>query len=207
MNVVVICEFSGIVREAFKNVGCNALSIDLLPTEISGEHLIADVTTLDNDFWKQFDLAICHPPCTYLASSGARWFKDPGRIEKQKEALEFVRYLMNLPIERICIENPVGIISTHIRKPDQIIQPYQFGDPHSKKTCLWLKNLPKLIETKNVYEDVEWVYYYSKKKGIMKRMDRKHAMANIKNRWKIRSKTFPGVAKAMAEQWSKLKSS
>lgn len=204
MNVVVVCEFSGVVRNAFEMLGHNAISIDLLPSELPGKHIIVDVRNLEYDFWRHFDLAICHPPCTYLASSGARWFKNPERIEKQKEALEFVEYLMNLPVPRICIENPVGVISTHIRKPDQIIQPYQFGDPHSKKTCLWLKNLPKLVRTKNVYEDIEWMYFYSKN-GKMRRMDKMYAKnSSIECRWKLRSRTFPGVAMAMAEQWGNL---
>lgn len=189
MNVVVICEFSGIVREAFKSVGCNALSIDLLPTEIPGEHLIADVTTLDNDFWKQFDLAICHPPCTHLAVSGARWFKY--KQKEQEEALEFVRYLMNLPVHRIAIENPISIISSRIRKPDQIIQPWMFGHGETKATCLWLKNLP-ILEPTNIVEGRE---------------AKVHRMPPGPDRWKERSRTYKGIAKAMAEQWGKLKSS
>ena len=182
MKVLVACEFSGTVREAFSELGHNATSCDLLPTEIPGQHYQGDVRDLLDEKW---DLMIAHPPCTHLAVSGARWFKD--KIEEQKEALEFVRILMNAPIEKICIENPVSVISSHIRKPDQIIQPWQFGHGETKKTCLWLKNLPKLEET-NVVDGRE---------------ARVHKMPPGPNRWRERSRTYPGIAKAMAEQWSK----
>src|SRR5512137_1210298 len=149
LRVLVACEFSGIVREAFRKCGCDAWSCDLLETEIPSKfHVQADILQyLENvDKW---DLMIAHPPCTYLAVSGARWFKD--RKAEQESALEFVCFMMDAPIRRICIENPISIISTRIRKPDQIIQPWMFGHPETKATCLWLKSLPKLIPT-NIVE-------------------------------------------------------
>lgn len=183
MKVLIACEFSGIVREAFKNQGHYALSCDLLPTEIPGEHYQGDVMDILNDGW---DLMIAHPPCTHLAVSGARWFKF--KQKEQEEALEFVRKLMEAPINKICLENPVSIISTRIRKPDQIIQPWQFGHGETKKTCLWLKNLP-LLKSTNIVDG---------------RKARIHYMTPEPERWKNRSRTFYGIANAMAEQWSNL---
>jgi site-specific DNA-cytosine methylase len=183
MKVAVICEFSGVVRDAFIKQGHEAISFDILPTETEGPHEQKDVLNIPHDYWKQFDLAICHPPCTYLAVSGARWFKD--RIKQQNEALMFVRYLMDLPIEKIAIENPISVISSRIRKPDQIIQPWQFGHGETKSTCLWLKNLPKLEPT-NIVEGRE---------------NRIHKMPPGKNRGKERSRTYTGIAEAMADQW------
>lgn len=184
---MVACEFSGIVREAFAKRGHDAWSCDLLPTEIKGRHFTGDIVDFmeydGGDNWKQFDLMIAHPPCTYLAVSGARWFSS--RLDKQREALEFVRYLMDLPIKRICIENPISVISSAIRKPDQIIQPWQFGHGETKATCLWLKNLPLLIPT-NIVDG---------------RKARVHMEPPSQNRWKIRSRTYQGIADAMAEQW------
>jgi site-specific DNA-cytosine methylase len=185
MKVAVICEFSGIVREAFSKVGHDAWSFDLLPTEIPGNHVSGNVQDLPLDYWKQFDLAICHPPCTHLAVSGARWFKD--KQKEQKQALDFVRWLMDLPIEKIAIENPVSIISSRIRKADQYIQPWQFGHGEVKKTGLWLKNLPLLQPT----EIVEG------------REPKVHHMSPGPDRWKERSRTYSGIAAAMAEQWVK----
>jgi site-specific DNA-cytosine methylase len=181
MNVLIACEFSGIVRDAFLAMGCDAVSCDLLPTERPGPHRQEDVLNLLDEGW---DLMIAHPPCTHLAVSGARWFKE--KQTEQAEALEFVRCLMDAPIERICVENPVSIISTRIRKPDQIIQPWMFGHPETKATCLWLKNLPLLKPTKVV-------------------SGREHScwkQPPSPNRWKERSRTFQGIADAMAEQWS-----
>jgi hypothetical protein len=151
MRILVACEFSGIIRDAFRKRGHDAWSCDLLPTEAPGFHLTGDVRRWLYDLYPQsrWDMLIAFPPCTYLASSGARWFKD--RREAQKTALSFVRELMNAPVERIAIENPIGVISTQIRKPDQIIQPWQFGHPETKATCLWLKDLPKLQPT-NIVE-------------------------------------------------------
>lgn len=190
MKVAVICEFSGTVRDAFTRMGHDAISFDLLPSETPGAHMVCDVRDIWHDkwgeSWRQFDLAICHPPCTHLAVSGARWFKD--KREEQADALDFVRWLMTLPVPHICIENPVSIISSKIRKPDQIIQPWQFGHGETKATCLWLKNLPLLTPTNIVYG----------------REARVHLMPPGPNRWKERSRTFTGIAEAMAEQWGKV---
>lgn len=194
MKVAVICEFSGTVRDAFTKLGHEAISFDLLPSETPGEHYQGDITELPLDYWRQFDLAICHPPCTHLAVSGAAWFKY--KQKEQAEALDFVRFLMNLPIERIAIENPVSVISSKIRKPDQIIQPYQFGHMEQKKTCLWLKNLPKLDETNNVYQEMM--------KLPKNQRERLHYLPPGPDRWKERSKTFQGIAAAMSEQWGGL---
>ena len=176
------CEFSGIVRDAFIGEGHDAMSCDMLPTEVEGPHYEGDVRNVLDDGW---DLMIAHPPCTHLAVSGARWFK--GKEMEQWEALNFVRLLLEAPIDRIALENPVSVISTKIRKPDQIIQPWMFGHGETKATCLWLKNLPKLEPT-----DI-----------VEGRENRVHRMAPSKDRWKKRSITYSGIAKAMAEQWSK----
>ena len=183
MRVLIACEFSGIVRDAFMAKCHDAISCDLLPTEKPGPHYQGDVMDIIND---GFDLMIAHPPCTHLAVSGARWFKD--KQEDQLYALEFVRLLMSADIPKICIENPVSIISSRIRKPDQYIQPWQFGQGETKKTCLWLKGLPLLQATKMV-------------EG---REARIHKMPPSEIRWKERSKTYEGIAKAMAEQWGAL---
>lgn len=183
MRVLIACEFSGIVREAFRKLGHNAYSCDLLPSDDnSNYHLQCDVLSLLDDKW---DLMIAHPPCTHLAVSGARWF-----VEKQKEqteALIFVRKLLDAQINKIALENPISIISTKIRKPTQIIQPWQYGHGETKATCLWLKNLPTL-KPSNIVEGRE---------------SRIHKMAPSSNRWKERSKTYQGIADAMAIQWSK----
>lgn len=181
MRVLVACEYSGIVREAFKAKGHDAWSCDLLPTEIPGNHYQGDVFDIINDNW---DLMIGHPPCTHLAVSGARWFKN--KQKEQKEALEFVKLLMSVNINKICIENPISIISTKIRKPDQIIQPWMFGHGETKSTCLWLKNLP-LLKVENI---------------VSGREHRIHNMPPSLDRWKERSRTFKGIANAMANQWS-----
>jgi hypothetical protein len=183
MKVLVACEFSGTVRDAFTERGHDAWSCDLLPTERPGNHYVRDVREVLDLGW---DLIIAHPPCTHLASSGARWWSE--KKQEQTEALDFVRILMDAPCERICIENPVSRISTAIRKPDQIIQPWQFGHGETKTTCLWLKNLPELVPTQIV-------------EG---REPRVHWTPPSKERWKIRSRTYPGIAAAMAEQWGKL---
>lgn len=180
MRALVACEFSGIVREAFKAKGHDAWSCDLLPTEIPGQHIQGDVLSILNDGW---DLMIAHPPCTHLAVSGARWFKD--KKAEQEEALSFVEALLCAPIEHIALENPVSIISTRIRTPDQIIQPWMFGHGETKATCLWLKNLPKLTPT-NIVEG---------------RIGRVHHEPPGPERWKKRSRTYQGIAEAMAEQW------
>lgn len=180
MRVLIACEFSGIVREAFKAKGHDAWSCDLLPTEIPGKHIQGNVLSLLSGGW---DLMIAHPPCTHLAVSGARWFKDKG--VEQIESLNFVASLMCSATPKICIENPISIISTRIRKPDQIIQPWMFGHGETKATCLWLKGLPKLMPTAIVDG----------------REARVHKMTPGPDRWKERSRTFPGIANAMADQW------
>ena len=181
MKVLAGCEYSGIVRDAFANLGHDAWSCDLLPSERSGNHFQCDVRDVLDMGW---DLGIFFPPCTHLAVSGARWFKY--KQAEQEQALDFVRTLKNAPIERICIENPIGIISSRIRKPDQIIQPWQFGHPETKATCLWLKNLPLLTPT-NIVDGRE---------------QRIHKMPPSPDRWKERSRTYTGIARAMAAQWS-----
>ncbi len=180
MRVLVACEFSGIVRDAFIRKGHAAWSCDLLPTERPGPHIQGDVLGILGDGW---DLMIAHPPCTHLAVSGARWFKE--KRDEQEAALEFVWYLLNAPIPRIALENPISVISSRIRKPDQIIQPWMFGHPETKATCLWLKNLPKLVPT-NIVEG---------------RDNRVHREPPGPDRWKNRSRTMQGIADAMAEQW------
>ncbi len=179
MKVLVACEFSGIVRDAFKARGHDAWSCDLLPTEQEGQHIQGNVL----DYLVGWDLMIAHPPCTHLAVSGARWFKD--KRQEQADALDFVRALLDAPIPRIALENPVSVISTKIRKPDQIIQPWQFGHGETKATCLWLKGLPPLTPT-----DV-----------VAGRENRVHRLPPGKDRWKLRSITYQGIADAMAMQW------
>lgn len=181
MRVLVACEFSGIVRDAFARRGHTAVSCDLLPSEREGAHFIGDVRDLIRSY--KWDMMIAFPPCTYLAASGARWHMN---TQRQRDGLAFVQALMDAPIPRIAIENPVGVISTRIRKPDQIIQPWQFGHGETKATCLWLKGLPPLRPT-NVVEGRE---------------ARVHRMPQSKDRWRERSRTYPGIAEAMAEQWS-----
>lgn len=180
MKVLVACEFSGTVREAFAGFGHDAWSCDLLPTERPGQHFQCSVMDVLDEGW---DMMIAHPPCTHLAVSGSRWFKD--KQPEQAAALAFVRELMDAPIPRICIENPISIISSRIRKPDQIIQPWQFGHGETKATCLWLKNLPKLMPTQIV-------------EG---REAKVHRMSPGPDRWKKRSITYEGIAYAMASQW------
>lgn len=186
MRVLVACEFSGKVRDAFRLKGHDAWSCDLLEGEGEwyGFHHQDDVINVLNA--ESWDLMVAHPPCTHLAVSGARWFKD--KIQEQKEALNFVQMLMDAPIDKICIENPISIISSKIRKPDQIIQPWQFGHGETKATCLWLKNLPKLMPT-NIVEGREGKCW---------------KMPPSPDRAKLRSITYQGIADAMAEQWGNL---
>jgi hypothetical protein len=185
IRVLVGCEFSQVVTKAFRERGHEAFSCDVLPTEGNHEwHIIGDVRDVLNEGW---DLAIFHPPCTHLAVSGARWFKD--KTKEQEEAIRFVKELMNAPIEKIAIENPVSIISSRIRKPDQIVQPWQYGHGETKTTCLWLKNLP-LLQPTNV---------------VSGRVARVHMMQPSEDRWKERSRTFKGIAEAMASQWGSYK--
>ena len=181
MRVLIACEFSGIVRDAFRARGHDAWSCDLLPSEGCDKyHIEGDVLEVLHLRW---DLMVAHPPCTHLAVSGARWFKE--KREEQRLALQFVYALMHAPIPRICIENPISVISSRIRKPDQIIQPWMFGHGETKATCLWLKNLPKLVPT-NIVDG---------------RTPRVHYASPGPDRWKERSRTLPGIAAAMAEQW------
>jgi len=183
MRVLIACEFSGVVRRAFRARGHDAWSCDLLPAEDDGEHIQDDVLKHLSDGW---DLMVAHPPCTHLAVSGARWFR--GKEEKQAEALRFVQSLFNAPISYLALENPISVISTYIRKPTQIIQPWQFGHGETKATCLWLKNLPKLVPTKTVDG----------------RQPRVHFASPGPDRWKERSRTLTGIAEAMADQWGGL---
>lgn len=182
MKVLIACEFSGIVRDAFRARGHDAVSCDLLPSERSGPHIQGDVLEHLSDGW---DLMIAHPPCRYLASSGARWFKN--RIGEQNQAIHFFILVYNAPIKKIAVENPIGVLSTRFRKPDQIIQPWMFGVAETKATCFWLKNLLPLNPTK-----------------IIPFSERKHSVwreSPSPERWKKRSRTFQGIAEAMAEQW------
>ena len=190
MKVLVACEFSGIVREAFAKKGHDVMSCDLLPTEQPGNHYQGDVRDILDEGW---DLMIAHPPCTHLAVSGARWFKY--KQKEQKEAIDFFMCLVNAPIERIAIENPVSIMSTHYRKPDQIIQPWMFGHEATKTTCLWLKNLPILRPTNVVGKGKRHIT----KSG--KSLPEWYNIPPIEGRSKMRSITFTGIAEAMAEQW------
>ena len=189
MRVLIACEFSGAVRDAFIRRGHYAVSCDLLPTETEGPHHQGDVSTILTDGW---GLMIAHPPCTYLASSGLHWNKRrPERAAMTEEALEFVQMLANAPIPRIAIENPIGCLSTRWRKPDQIIQPWQFGEDASKATCLWLENLPFLKSTKIIKKD-----RYSNQTA-----SGQNKLGPSSTRWKERSKTYEGIAEAMADQW------
>lgn len=184
MKVLIACEFSGIVREAFAKRGHDAWSCDFLPSETKGQHFRGDILEYLHEEY-EWDLMIAFPPCTHLAVSGARWFKN--RMVEQEKALTFVRNLLGAPIEKIALENPIGVISTKIRKPDQIIQPWQFGHGETKATCLWLKNLP-LLQPTNIVEG---------------RTARVHREPPSQDRWKNRSRTYQGIAQAMATQWSR----
>ena len=193
MRVLVGCEYSGRVRSAFRALGHDAWSCDLLSSEDDSEfHIQGDVVALLDEGW---DLGIFHPPCTFLAVSGLHWNKRvPGRAEQTEEALRFVRTLMNAPIPRIAVENPVSCISSRIRKPDQIIQPWWFGEDASKKTCLWLKNLPLLVPTNKLPGD-------DKTRRANQTPSGQNKLGPSPDRWKERSKTYQGVAAAMATRW------
>ena len=186
MKILVACEYSGAVRDAFRKMGHDAISCDLLPTDVPGPHYQGDCFDLINR--EHFDMMIAHPPCTDLAVSGARHFAAKIADGRQQRSLDFVQRLMDAPIERIAIENPISIISSRIRKPEQIIQPWQFGHGETKATCLWLKNLPLLVPT-----DI-----------VAGREQRIHRLPPSPTRWKERSKTFSGIANAMADQWGNL---
>lgn len=189
MKILVACEFSGVVRDAFAAKGHDAWSCDLLPCERGGQHLQQDLTELmgiDGKHGSEWDFIIAFPPCTHLCVSGARWFKD--KIEEQKQAVEFFMMIARANCSRIAIENPIGIMSSRWRKPDQIIQPWQFGHGETKATCLWLKGIPKLTPT-NI---------------VNGREARIHRMPPGPNRAKERSRTYEGIAAAVADQWGNL---
>lgn len=196
MRLLVACEYSGTVRDAFIRAGHDAMSCDLLPTDAAGPHYQGDVFDIINDGW---DMMIAHPPCTYLSVSGMHWtargLRDPKLTE---DALEFVQRLMAAPIERIAIENPISVISSRIRKPDQIINPWQFGHDASKRTCLWLKNLPHLVPTAIVEPRI----VNGKKRWANQTDSGQNRLPPSDDRWKIRSETYIGIADAMAQQWS-----
>jgi len=188
VRVLVACEYSGVVRDAFLARGHDAVSCDLLPTDVPGPHIEGDVRAVLNDDW---DLMIAHPPCTHLCSSGALHFHK--KATQQAEALQFVRDLLDSPIPRVCVENPVGVLSTRLRKPDQIIHPWEFGHPESKTTCLWLKRLPPLFVT-------GWLVR-SGARWDNQTPSGQNRLPPSPDRWKLRSATYPGIAKAMADQW------
>ena len=195
-KVLVACEYSGTVRDAFAAAGHDAMSCDLLPTDAPGPHYQGDIRDVLSDDW---DLMIAHPPCTYLSVSGMHWttrgLRDP---QLTVDALDFVRTLLNAPIERIALENPISVISRLIRKPDQIIQPWQFGHDASKKTCLWLKNLPLLRSTEVIPPRI----VDGKKRWANQTDSGQNRLPPSPDRWKIRSETYGGIAAAMALQWS-----
>jgi len=218
MRILIACEYSGRVRDAFISHGFNAMSCDLLPTDVPGPHYQGDVRDVLYDGW---DAMVCHPPCTYLSVSGMHWtvrgLRDPQLTE---DALEFVKLLMNAPIKHIALENPVSVIASRVRKPDQIINPYQYGEDASKKTCLWLKNLPQLKTTEYVHPRMVCcgkVVANGDKFGCPECAGQKVArprwgnqcdsgqnkLAPSEDRWKKRSETYRGIANAMGMQWSK----
>jgi len=193
MKILIACEYSGTVRDAFIRRGHDAMSCDLLPTDAPGPHYQGDVADIINDGW---DLMIAHPPCTYLCSSGLHWNKRrPERAAQTEEALKFVKLLLEAPIACIALENPIGCISTRIRKPDQTIHTWQYGHPESKATCLWLKGLPCLTPTSilPLPESGRWSNQTA---------SGQNKLGPSPDRWKIRSATYRGIAEAMAEQWA-----
>jgi len=219
MRVLVACEYSGRVRDEFQSLGHEALSCDMLPTDSPGNHYQGDVRDVLYDGW---DMLVGHPPCTYLSVSGMHWtargLRDPNLTE---DALDFVRLLMDAPIKHIAIENPVSVISTRIRKPDQVVQPWQFGHDASKKTCLWLKNLPLLQPTLIVQPHLFCCGVEvpdgcgdrgcanccgdnkAKERWGNQTPSGQNKLGPSEDRWKIRSETYKGLAQAMAMQWSK----
>ena len=195
MKILVACEYSGTVRDAFIARGHDAISCDILPTESPGPHYQGDVADILHDEW---DLMIAHPPCTYLANSGVRWLHtQEGRLEKMIEGAKFFHLLLNAPIDKIAVENPVmHKYAVHIvgRKHNQTFQPYHFGHPESKRTCLWLKNLPELMPTNVLGKPARGYWDNQTPSGQNK-------LGPSPDRWKLRSTFYPNVAKAMAEQW------
>jgi hypothetical protein len=197
MRVLVACEYSGTVRDAFRRAGHDAMSCDLLPTEAPGPHYQGDVRDVLDDGW---DLMVAHPPCTYLSVSGMHWttrgLRDPQLTE---DALTFVRLLLEAPVPRIALENPVSVISSRIHKPDQIVQPWMFGHDASKKTCLWLKGLPRLVPTAIVAPRI----VNGRKRWGNQTNSGQNKLPPSEDRWKIRSATYQGIADAMADQWGR----
>lgn len=191
MRVLIACEYSGIVRDAFLAKGHDAMSCDLLPTDLEGPHYQGDIRDVLNDGW---DLMIAHPPCTHLSVSGARWFPQKRADGRQQAAIEFFMLLANAPIPKIAVENPIGIMSTQYKKPTQVIQPWWFGHPEFKATCFWLKNLPPLVATDKLTpatkDSEEW-----------KSWNRVHKCPPGPMRAKLRSWRYPKIAAAMAAQW------
>jgi len=202
-RILIACEFSGTVRDAFTKRGFDAWSCDLLPSETPGNHIQGDVLSVLNEGW---DLVIGHPPCTYLSYAATKYWNDEGREEKRRDAFDFFMKIYNAPCEMVAVENPVGLPNTIFRKPDQIIEPYFFGDNHRKKTCLWLRGLPKLIHVKQsdlfyvkTHIDPPNPIYIDKKTGKKRYFN--DAISGSRNGGHLRSKTFQGIADAMAEQW------
>jgi hypothetical protein len=195
MKVLVACEYSGTVRDAFTAAGHDAMSCDLLPSETAGPHYQGDVRDIIHNGW---DLMVAHPPCTYLSVSGMHWttrgLRDPKLTE---EALDFVQLLLEAPISKICIENPVSVISSRLRKPDQVVNPWQFGHDASKKTCLWLIGLPLLEPT----QIIEPRLIDGKKRWANQTASGQNRLGPSDDRWKLRSTTYKGLAEAMASQW------
>jgi len=196
-RVLVACEFSGVVRDAFRARGYDAVSCDLLPTERPGPHIEGNVLDVLGDGW---DLMVAHPPCTYLSRAGARWWKAPGRRELADQAAAFVFALRDAPIPRIAIENPIGQLNQRWRYPDQTIQPWHFGDPYTKATCLWLKNLPPLMSTVLSGKRTAWL---PSNTGANRRKGQR-SQPGVVGGGKDASRTFPGIADAMANQWGAL---
>lgn len=197
MRVLIACEFSGTVREAFKAKGHDAWSCDLEPTDLPGNHYQGDVMDIIADGW---DLMIAHPPCTHLAVSGARHFEQKRKDGRQQQGIDFFMQMINAPISKIAVENPIGIMSTIYKKPDQIIQPFEYGHSTTKGTCLWLKGLP-LLKPTNIVKKEEIITLSSGKR--MSKWYYETSKLNFKNgsRAKARNKTFQGIADAMADQW------
>jgi site-specific DNA-cytosine methylase len=197
LKVLIACEYSGIVRDAFSKRGHDAWSCDILPTESEGNHIQGDVLEILDQGW---DLMIAHPPCTHLTVTGARWFTEGRKdYQLQRDAIEFVRKLMDAPIDKIAIENPRSVISSYIRPADQMINPFQFGDAVAKATCLWLKNLPRLMPTHNL--EAEYVVHKSGRRMSKWYYDTSNLPRENGERAKARSKFWKGIAEAMAEQW------
>lgn len=214
MKILIACEHSGVIRDAFKARGHNAWSCDLKPSDTPGQHIEGDVFGVLDEGW---DMMIAHPPCTYLAVSGAQWYyhpedkhlpthqrrphpRYPDRVLDREDAIAFFMALYQADIPRVCIENPVGTMSTVFRKPDQIVQPYMFGDPATKTTCLWLRNLP-LLEPTEVVDKGERVTFKSGKSHPKWYADALAKAKTKEERQTLRSITFPGMARAMAQQW------